>query len=198
MIKIKRSKIIYNNCDIPAKMFFDELMQGNASVLGHGSSEDIHNAYMNIIDEYCDLDNNIRMIDWFKKQEKISCIQIAISNITTLLYIIKKVYNPKNERQKEAVTLLNKIKYTSVRFDDKKPLNEEIIRVESVVLGVLRNDLNMEISTEKHEQKEIKKEFLKRLVAIENCLGRAIDDDISLRRFIYLEKSAIKKSIPQK
>lgn len=198
MIKLfRRNKILYNNCYIPAKLFFDELMQGNINVLGKGTPEQLHTAYMSIVDEYCELDNNRRMLDWFTKQNKISKIQRAISDVTACLRPIKYICVTE-EQFLRAITVINSIEYPKVKFDVKKPLVDEITRVERSVIGILNNELNMLLSDDVKTKEKIKKEFFKRLVSVQNAIGRNLDEDITLRKFIFEEKAAIEKCKPNK
>lgn len=197
LLRRNRSRILYTNCDIPARLFFDELMQGNISVLGKGTPTELHNAYMAIVDEYCELDNNRKMLDWFTKQNRISKIQRGISDVALCLAPIKYICITESQF-KRAINNINYIDYPKVKFDIKKPLNDEIKRVEHSVIGMLKNELNMLVDDNTKSKEKIQKDFFKRLVSVQNALGRNLDDNISLRKFIYEEKSAIDKCKPNK
>lgn len=189
----RKSKILYSNCDIPARLFFDELMHGNITVLGKGNPNDLYEAYWGVIDEFCDIDNNTTLRNWFHKQVKLSKLQRAISDVRTLLNPIKNLVVVRCELE-ACITLINALEYPKVNFDIEKPLDEEIKRVEFQVIGILENELNMLMPEQTEKKKEIIKDFSDRLVAVENALGRQIDDNVSLRKFISLEKSAIRKA----
>lgn len=191
MFKLKK-KIFYSDCSIPARLFFDHIIHGDISVLGVGNNREVHNAYWSIINEFCELDNNNGLLKWFKLQVKLSNTERAIHDVQTLLFPIKHLCE--DEYQIEVcVKFLNALKYPVINFDTSKPLQEEIQRIESQVIGILHNELEMQKPAHEQEHKKIVKDFNDRLVAVENMLGRSIDDDVTLRKFISLEKSAYNK-----
>lgn len=192
MVKAKDKALIYNNCDIPAHLFFDELMHGNIYVLGIGSPELLYSTYMSIIDEYCELSENAKMISWFKKQNKLSQLQRQISDIQTLLNPIKYLCSTKEEFT-ACIALLNALERPKIKFDINKPLNEETERVEKRVIGVLNNEINTLISSNEKAPERLKKDFMQRLVSVQNILGYVLPDDVTLRKFVFLEKAAMNK-----
>lgn len=192
LFKRIRSQIKYTNCDIPAILFFDELMHGNISVLGKGTPEQLNNAYWGIIDEYCELSGNFKMKSWFEKQEKVSNIQRAISDVNVCInnIILASQIATHKEQIVPFIDAINKLEFPKVRFSYTKPLHEEVERVRKSVIGVLNNQLKIELGNEQKKKEAIKKDFMARIVNIQNIIGRNLDDNISLRKFIYEEKSA--------
>lgn len=197
MIKSKikaKSKILYRDCSIPARLFFDNLIQGDISVLGKGTGEELYKAYFNIIDEYCVLDENKTLLALFTTQESISRMQNTQAHISAQIYNLKYLCSSKEDvlKVKEVLDLIQKPK---LNFDPEKGLNKEIKRLETHI-GALNNNIRMLIPQENEQKKQVKVNFDKRLVAVENALGREINSNVTLKKFIYLEKSAIKKATP--
>ena len=200
MIKSKRkilskSNIKYNNCDIPAKLFFNQLIQGDSSVLGIGTPEELHKAYFDIIDEYCELDNNKKLLELFTTQEKISRMQNTQIHIKSQIYNLKYLCETK-EHVLKVKEVLDEIQRPVIKFDPDKGIEFNIKRLE-MIIGSLNNNIKMLIPTEKIQKKQVKTDFNKRLVNVENALNREINEDVTLRKFIYLEKSAIERNKPK-
>jgi len=187
-----KSHILYSNCDIPARLFFNNLSAGDLSVLGTGTKEELQAAYYSILDEYCELDNNTAFIEAFKKEEIISLIQSDIANIRSALQVIVYAELSKDER----ISIIDKLNewkppHAVVRFDKDKPINEEVVRISKKVIGGLKNYLNKEISTRKKRIEKVKRTFEADCVSIHACLGTKIDSDVTLRLFIEYSKLAI-------
>lgn len=197
MVKAKDKALIYTNCDIPANIFFDELMHGNVYVLGKGSLELLYKTYMDIVDEYCELSGNAKMISWFKRQNRLSDLQRQISDVTTLLNPIKYLCSS-NEEIDACVALLNALNKPKIKFDVSKGLDNEIERVEKRVIGVINNEINSILSVQEKAPEKLKKDFMQRLVNVQNILGYALHDNVTLRKFIFLEKAAQDKINAQK
>jgi len=190
-----KSNILYTNCDIPARLFFNNLSAGDLSVLGTGTQEELQVAYYSILDEYCELDNNTSFIEAFKKEEIISLIQSDIATIETALHAIIYVELTKDER----ISIIDKLNewkppHAVVRFDKDKPLLDEALRIQKKVIGALKNRLNQEVSTRKKRVEKVKRTFESDCVAIEIALQVSINDDVSLRKFIEYSKQAIERS----
>lgn len=195
LFKRSRSQIKYSNCDIPAILYFDELMHGNVSVLGKGTPEQLNTAYWSIIDEYCELSGNYKMKTWFEKQEKVSNIQRAISDVNVCInnIILATQLASLPEQITPFIDAINKLEFPKVKFSYDKPLFQELDRVRRGVIGSLNNQLKIELGNEEKKKEAIKKDFMGRMVNIQNVLGYTITDETTLRKFIYLEKSAQEK-----
>lgn len=191
-------KIKWKDCSIPAKLFFDEVIKGNYSVLGNAPVEQLEKAYWDIMDEYVKLDDNVRLMDWYKKQEKLSLIRLKITNINELLYSISYVAESNDERML-FVDLLNKMTKPKVNFKVENTDNEiewldEILRVKNQVIGELENEVDILTMNDKPSEETPKEyAFEERLDAVENIHGYKLPVNISLREFIFKEKSAHKK-----
>jgi len=188
--KSKPATVIYwTNCDIPAKLFFDIMHTGDYSKLGTDTPVKLEAAFDAIFDEYNNLDSNPKITQWFDKQIKIKLLRAKINAIDTCLHHIAYSSLTRDERI-EAINILNSIEGVKINFSLDKPLLDEILRVKNSVVGLLNNQLNIELSTEKKQAENIKYEFTEDLVAVENMLERQVDENVSLRKFVFLKKSA--------
>lgn len=195
LFKRKRAKHIihWDNCDIPARLFFNIINDGDYSVLGTAPVDELESVFDKIFDEYIELDENQQVTEWYKKRAKVAMIEAKITIITILLHHI--VYSPLTKEERiEFINEINSVDGVRVNFSLDKPILDEVQRVQNVVLGSLKNQLNAELSTEKKQQEAVKNEYEKRVVNIENVLERSIDYNCSLRLFIQYEKSAIERS----
>jgi hypothetical protein len=75
-------------------------------------------------------------------------------------------------------------------------LKQEILRTYKFVLPGINNKLKLERGNYDNltEKKEIISSFADNCVNIENALGRAIDDNMTLEKYLSYEKSVIKLS----
>lgn len=184
--------IKYTNCEIPAKLFFEDLLsKNNLSVLGNAPNSELEAVKMDIIDEYCDIDNNQRMKQWYKNQAKILLINQSISNITSLLYLLK-YSNPNKKQQNQIINSLNTIKKPRVKFDATKPIDEEIIRVNTKVLGALRNELK--ILEPKDKKEEDKYYFDEDYMGLWTALGQSLPENPTLTQYVALKKEAKRRA----
>jgi len=192
-------KILYTNCDIPARLFFDELCNGNLSVLGEGTPEELQAAYMSILDEYVDIDNNKSFLKAFQIEEQAADIQAKIAAIELAVYHI--YYDPiiTKEQRLEIISTLNEWKKPRIRFDPDKPTLDECYRLQTKVIGSLKNDLNFLLAERKTERKERVKTFYRDVAAIEVVLAPLrIDANVTLRMFLEYNKIAVEKTKPRK
>ena len=185
--------IYWTNCDIPAKVFFHIMHSGEFDQLGTDTAENLEQAFNIIFDEYIELDNNTQIMDWYTQRCKVENIRKTINIVETCLHHITFSIMTSDELL-EAIRVINLIKGVNVRFDINKDPLDEIIRIQQKVLGSLQNDLNFELSKEKDTKEDVKYHFEEDLVSIENVLERNVPEDMSLRKFVFLKKSAIEKS----
>lgn len=210
LLKRQRSKrtsnkeiIYWTDSGIPAKVFFDILFN-NASItkLGEAPIEKLESVFSKIVDEYVLIEGSTRITDWYTKQCRIARIGALIEVTTTILYHICYTPMTRNERLK-CIEDLNRIEERPeteyapakllVKFDINKPILDEVQRVQDVVLGRLRTEVRHLSSAEKKDEESAKYSFEAELVDVENALGRTIDDQVSLKKYLELKKSAIKK-----
>lgn len=208
LLKKRKTEVIFwNDAEIPAKVFFEVMLEGKLELLGNAPEEKLEAVFDKIFDEYITLDGNEKVLNWYKKRETVSRLASKIELIELLLYRILFIELTTKERL-ELIDKLNSIEdkpatdYSPatylVKFSKDKPILDEVKRVQDVVLGSLKTRINIEIASEKKQGENIKYVFENDLVDIENVLGRTIDDDVTLKKFISLKHSANKKVQAQK
>lgn len=207
-VKAGEKVIRWKDTSIPAKLFFDMLTSGDYSEIGNIPENERQDVFMKIYDEYIMLDNNEKVIEWYKKQCRISLLEHWIERVTVILYTI--CYVPMTDEERlQAIEILNSIEERPasegikakflVNFDINKPVLEEIHRIQNTILGTLKTRLNIEKSTEKKQKEGVKYEFIKDLTDIELVLGKdAIEENVSLKKFVYYKKQAENKINAQK
>lgn len=190
--KRNRNKIIYSNCEIPAKLFYNEVIgKSNLSVLGNGTPEELNTALYRIIDELTELEDNKELLLLYNKRMRVSKIKLTIAFIEESLYQIAYLKLTDEERLTR-INRLNNLPNLSVKFDVKKPITEEIARVQKSVIGMLRNRLNMEQEDEEKKTDKAVTSFEEMTVFIFKTTGYKVTDTDTLRTFAVYKKDAIK------
>lgn len=190
----KKGNIKYNNCDIPAKIFFNHLIHGEINVLGEGNPQELHKVYFDIIDEYCELYDDKLLLKLFTTQESLSRMQNTQAHIQAQIYNLKFLCSSKHDIDL-VKSVIDEIKKPKIEIKVSKGIDWNVKLLEKVI-GSLNNNINMLLSSERKEKKQVKTDFTKRLVLVENALGREINENVTLRKFIFLEKSAIDRAKP--
>lgn len=190
----------WNDATIPARIFFEMMHSADYSVLG-STPEENAKAFMQIFDEYVDLDGNDRIVSLYRKKCRIVSLESRINAINMHLYAVLYTALNVDDRLK-IIDSLNSIESSPgkslVKFNVDKPLTEEVSRVQQFVIGNINNELNIERLTEKKQSEAVKYSFESDLVAIEDALGRTIPDDITLKKYIAYKKSAQEKAKQRK
>lgn len=190
--KPKKNHIIYNNCDIPAKLFYNEVIgRNNASILGNASDEDLAKALYAIIDELTELEDNRELVEYKRKRKKVDEITLVMMFIEESLYQL--AYLTMNTEQiKKRAARLNKLPYVTAKFDLKKPLKEEIERWQQSVLGMLRTKLKSEQDVKETKANKAVVSFEEMTVFIFRSIGYKVSDTDTLRTFAVYKKEALK------
>jgi hypothetical protein len=185
----KKKPKYWNNGKIPADLFFEILSTGNLDLLiikGSTTETKLITAWEDIFDEYFLLEDDgkfkliqktqervrksIHKIEWVKDTLKI----LAVIDLTAEMF----------ERTQQA------LKKVGVTFDYTKGIEEEIERVMSTTIAHWSNDLELEKDNLSNLNKGAKTTYEESLVGIENAIGRASGEKISLRKYCALKKSA--------
>jgi len=189
------SRILYSNCDIPAKLFFDEVCNGNLSVLGEGTPAELEAANMSIIDEYCEIDNNVSFKEAFTLEEKISGLLATIEAINLAVHTIAYDQLLSKEDRLEMIANLTAFKKPKITFNLDAPIINECNRIATKIVGSLKNNLNQLIAQRKKERTTRNKIFHKSLAALKTVLAPImIEENVSLRMFLEYEKIATERS----
>lgn len=186
----------YETCDIPGKLFFEIVDKAAFSLLGWKTDLDNQKAFDKIYDEYFELTQSPRVKKYFEMRLQISALHHKITVLdTTLNFIVNFPMTVKHRL--EIIDLLAEI---NIKIDKEKDLVEQVNAIKHRVVGSLNNKLKIQISYfEKLQKKnDVKTTFEKMIVDLENVLGRTIDDNISLRKFIAYKQSEKEKIAQQK
>lgn len=198
LFKRKRSaikhEIYWNNCDIPAKLFYNEVVaKSNLSVLGNAPMPELKKAFSDIIDELFEIENNNDLREALKKREKVSYLYSVIATIEAVLHAIVYLYQTHEEREKQ-IALLNTIEYVKIRFKtgltDENDILDEVKRVQNVVIGSLKNKIHETKGEEKESTEKTTATFERDLVSISMLMEFTLPDNISLRMFAEYKKAA--------
>jgi len=191
--------IYYTNCEIPAKLFFDIMHTEDYQKMGTVSIEECEKAYDVISDEYFTILPNIKLKTYLLKKAKIYHLEAKITYINSVLGLISFTPLTIHERNK-IIDELNSIDGVKVNF--KKDLNllkSEIQRVQSSVLGILKNQINSIKDDKEKKEEKSKYVFQGDIVRLRQALdGMHIDENISLYMYAELTKAAIDVSNQRK
>lgn len=180
---------MWNNCDIPAKLFFKIIETNNLELLGKGSQKEREKAFENIFDEYYQLEQDSGMKQLLEKKQMIALLKLKITYIDNLVQIILNSYLTTDQR----LRLIDKLIAIEVKFDKKKPIKEECKRIQTIVLGGLKTRLKFEEQALSELSKGKRIKYEEALTSIEDIKGRVLNEDMSLRKFIAEKKSAQEK-----
>lgn len=196
----------WDNCEIPAKLFYKIIDTNDQSLLvikGNPSKDLIVESWEKIYDEFFKLKNDGKLKLVLKAQLQIIKLEFQIKTIKNILYALSVTPFTKKERI-EIIKSINTIgtnidlkKYESLSGEESYIfLKKEILRTYKFVLPGINNKLKLERGNYDNltEKKEIISSFADNCVNIENALGRAIDDNMSLEKYLSYEKSVIKLS----
>lgn len=190
-------KIKWKDCSIPAKLFFDEVIKGNYSVLGNAPVEQLEKAYWDIMDEYVKISNNEAVMSYLVKHRKISVINAKISTIKEILYSI--AYVEDKHTLQGLISALNLMESPKIDFnvgsvEDRNLLIDEIQRVNNEVVGVLENEIDiLTMNDKEHDENAIGLSYEDRAEAIMDVRGRDFNGMPTLREFVAAEKRAHQK-----
>lgn len=200
---VGKKQHIWQDCNIPAKLFFKVINTGDYTLLGKGKPNVLEQSFYKILDEFCVIDDNKAIIEAYQKSAKAMVTRLQIALIKEYLYHLTFVKMSKDV-QDMFIDKLNSISGVVIEFSKVKPLFEEINRVETKVIGRLINQMNIDEADSDKGKKKAESNFYDELVNIINVLDMSnVNEDISLYLFISLKKQArakieaIKKSKKQ-
>lgn len=179
----------YTTCDIPAKLFFKMIASGDYSILGEGAPQEQEDAFYKIFDEYHLLEDNNGVKSIYRKTQRVTVLTLQIEFISTALNQIAFVPMTKDERL-AVIGILNSLDGCKVKFSIDKPIKDEIHRVQTKILGFLRNELQFELSREQKEKKGAVMTYERELASIAAILSFYPHSDITLAEFVELRKLA--------
>lgn len=181
--------ILYKDCNIPAQLYYEIMYSGDYSKLGEGTPEELENAFEAIVDEHFKLYPNDTALEYMRKRAN---IQVLAAQITVIGNTIRFMAfsSLTNEERNEIGRELNNIKGVKVKFDESKPIEDELLRIENKVVGFLKNMLNAEIGDKKEQGERQAFNFWEELTNICTVLEMHLPDDITLHRYESYKKNA--------
>lgn len=184
---------LYTDCDVPATIFFKVMSKGDYTLLGEGTPEEQESAFYSIFDEFYTLRESNKLKKAYTKSNRVSILKLQIQLITTILHQIVFVPMTTSERI-QCIDILNDIDGLKIKFNTDKPIVDEVSRVQTKILGHLKNELNREMSTEKKQNEGLGITFERELASICISLGIYLNSNISLREYIEYEKIAVERN----
>ena len=185
----------YNSIStIPAKTFFEILESKNYQLLKPKPREKgLEQIFVSIYDEFFVKSDNHEANEYLKLTKDIAYLTAKIAYLKQALHFY--FYNQTTEQMRLDFIEALKVGYDIV-IDTELPFIDEVQRVLSVEVGIIQNDLTMaEMAykgmTKKSQAKAF--DYEKQIVAIENVIGRNINDGIMLDKYIAYEKQAQEK-----
>lgn len=182
--------MIWNDLEIPAKLYFKIIDTNDLSLLGGETTEEREQAWSKIVDEDYLVTKNTKIKSYLDRQCKIAVMELHIQAVRDHLYLLTSLSLTESNKKELAESL----KELGVKIDVSKNIIDECHRVLKSDLGIMKNKLNMLISSEPKKQEHIKRSFESDLVAVENVLMRPLPDNVSLIYFREATKSAKEKS----
>lgn len=198
MPKTKKVAKIWQNCDLPAKLFFDILengklvklvIEGQSEALKTPPTRKLVRAWTGIYDEFFTIKDDPKMKLIFKVKKKVLSLKHRIDLAEQCLYALATTAFTDEQLQDLAKRLM---KY-HISIDLSKDLREELLRVLKSDLPAIKTDLEVEIGNLEKLTKSEKANFEDNCVAFEG-FGYQINEQVSLRKYLAYEKAVITKS----
>lgn len=189
--RISKSKY-YNDLEIPAKLFFDVLEDGDLNKLivsGSPAEEELIDAWDNIFDKYFEAREDAKMRLILKKQATISLTARKIESFRDYTYILFN--NPFNKEQ--LLEIVEALKKAGLRISIKNELKKEILRVLKITIPSLEIQLKLDTQNLKELTKGKKQKFVDALASMTLAGGVKLNNDVTLAFYIAYEKQLRKK-----
>ena len=188
---VKKTKY-YKDLKIPAYIFFDILTSDDLRLLiikGEPKEGKLEKAFSDIFDLYYEDRNDGKLKLILKTKKTIIRLYRKIGIIEAVVLSLVQFNFPK-DKVKELIANLRK---GGIRINEDLDLDEELLRV-------LKNDLagfKTHLQLEEHNLKELSKgeksSFEDSIVALEGVFNFAIDENVSLGKYLSYQRSANKK-----
>lgn len=182
----------YQNANIPATLFYEILDSGELSLLvlkGKPTKNQLEKAFTNIFDEFFELKNDSKMRLVLKTKKEVIRLYRKIAIVEAIILSLVKFSFP-DEQVKLLVEQLNK---AGISVNGENDLDEELLKALQTSLAGYKNILALEEHNLKELTKGVKGTFEDSLVSLEGVIGYAIDETVTLRKYLAYEKRATKK-----
>ena len=186
----KKKPKYWHNGKIPAELFFEILAEGDKKLLmisGRTSKKKLETAWSDIFDEFFTMKDDPKLRLILRMQNKVVKLHGNIEGTNNLLKSLLAVENAPVEIVIQICELLEKI---SINIDPKKDLKTQVKRILDFDLSHLKNELLMSQDELETLCKGAKTTYEESIVAIEDVKGRALSQNLSLRKYCAEEKSA--------
>jgi len=195
MIKLfrKTKQSYWNNLDIPAKIFFKIIDASDLSLLGNAPKIILEKAWDEIIDEYYTVSKNTKIKAYLDKQTKVKLLELKIHKIRECVFALMRVIP--GELIEEKKIIQEALKKLDVKYDYTKNTVEQCHRIIKSDLGILRNQLNMILSSIPEQKEKVIKVFEEDLSQIMRVLGFSIPADLSM--YLFLSHANTAKEISE-
>lgn len=195
----KKKKIYWSDTKLPAHLFFEILESENLKLLsikGKPSKSDLSKAWSNIFDEFYSLKNDTQLKQILRRKKSIIELNANIKiseNALKVITIFKDVLVD-DRLKNDLESLYNSLKQIGIHLDITKPINTEVLSVLQISVATYKTKLKIEQDELKSLTSGAKSSFEDSCVGIENVLDRTINEKVSLRKYVSLEKSAKEKN----
>lgn len=188
--KKKTEKAKYwKDCSIPANLFFHNTESETLDFLvisGNPTEEELKKAWQDIEDEYYLLVKNKKSEIQRDTRLKAMVLKLKINQVKNAINIIAIM--PVTVDQAEQV--IEKLKPLGIKFKSGLTTNQKIDVITKQYIPSWETDLEIELQNIKENDKSVSYE--ESVQWISDVKGRHIPEEMSLRRFVTEEKSAIK------
>lgn len=180
----------YNDINtIPARTFFEILKSNNLQLLKPKPSEiGLEDVFISIYDEYFLKSDNNQAKNYFELIKNVAFLKYKIDIIRQTLHFV--YYNRMTKEM--YFDIINALKEgCNIEIDTNLPFKDEVKRVLEVELGILQNDLSIDEMQINDIVKDATKkafDYEEKIVSMEQNLKRDIKENISLAKYIALEK----------
>lgn len=184
----------YNSIStIPAKVFFYILETKDYQLLKPKPKEKgLQEVFIAIYDDFFLKSDNFEAKEYLKVNKEIAFLEHKIGYLKQALHFYH--YNKTTKEMRLSFIEALKEGY-DIEIDIDKPFSEEVLRVLTIEVGIIQNDLTSAKITydgmiKKSKQKAF--DYEEQIVNLENVIKRSIADEIMLDKYIAYEKSAQK------
>ena len=184
----------YNSIEtIPAKVFFSILENKNFQLLKPKPQEKgLELVFVSIYDEFFLKSDNPEANEYLRLTKEIAFLNHKIAYLKKALHFY--YYNKTTEKMRMDFIDAVKEGYDII-IDKNVPFENEVLRVLTIEVGIIQNDLEMakatfSVMTARSKQKAF--DYEENIVGLEGVIGRGIKDGIMLDKYVAYGKQAKK------
>lgn len=190
--KIVEKVDYWSDTRIPANIFFYNLNNTNKSFLiksGKPTEEELSKAWENIEDEYYSLREDKKSSLMMSTRTKIAMMTLKISFCQLSVNLLENM--PMSDDHINEIFI--KLSKVGVRLKESLSFKEKISIVKEQYIPSWETELQMEQDNLKNNTSEQVAEYEEALQIISDIKERHMPEDMSLKRFVIEEKSALKR-----